>query len=302
VSELAVSVIVPARNAERSLPALLDALDRQRSGRPAFETIVADDASNDRTAAVARAAGARVVSMARRGGSYAARNLALAEARADVLVFVDADCVPGDGWLEHGLADLERLGADILGGRVEPRLGPDPKLVEMIDLARCLDQELCVNDAGYAATANVFVRRRVFDSIGPFNGALVSGGDVEFSLRATEAGFRLAYSDGAAVFHPVRARALQLVKKGLRTGFGSGQWEHVAAGPLRAHRATWRSRASYRPDRGILHYGRAGRLGAAVTSGRGRTADLAHYALLQLPRVVGSLAASARRGRPPFRP
>ena len=289
------SVVVPARNAERPLESLLAALGRQSIGPDGFETIVGDDASTDRTAQVAAAKGAHVVTMARRGGSYAVRNQALAVAQADVLAFVDADCVPADDWLEQGLADLERLEADILGGKVEPNPPPHPGLIELIDLARCLDQELCVTQAGYAATANVFVRRAVVDAVGPFNGALISGGDVEFSLRATAAGYRLAYSDRAAVFHPLRTRPSQLVRKGLRTGFGSGQWEHVAAGPLRSHRAPWRSGAAYRPERGILRYGRAARV---ATTRSARAADLAHYVFLQLPRLVGSLVASVRRGRP----
>jgi glycosyltransferase involved in cell wall biosynthesis len=300
VSAPLVSVIVPARNAERSLERLLGGLGRQTIGRDRFETIVVDDASADGTAAVAGAAGAHVVPAAGRGGSYAARNRGVAVARAPVLAFVDADCVPAADWLEHGLADLDRLQADILGGKVEPEAPSAPGLVALIDLARCLDQELCVVDAGYAATANAFARRRVFDEVGMFNGALVSGGDVEFSLRATAAGFRLAYSDRAVVSHRVRDRPAQLVAKALRTGFGSGQWEHVAEGPLRAHRAPWRSLASFRPERGIRHYGRAARLQLPGRRGTDGATDAAHYVLLQLPRLVGSFAASVRRGRSPF--
>jgi glycosyltransferase involved in cell wall biosynthesis len=290
-----VSVVVPARNAELSLGRLTAALARQ-SLRPRFELIVADDASRDATGRVAAEAGARVVPLGRRAGSYAARNLALTAARAPVVAFVDADCVPAEDWLEQGLADLDRLHADILGGRVEAKPGPRPGLVELIDLARSLDQELCVEDAGYAATANAFVRKQVLDAVGAFNGALISGGDVEFSLRATAAGYRLAYSDRAAVFHPLRTRPWQLVRKGLRTGFGSGQWELVAEGPLRSHRAPWRSPTSYRPERGILRYGRA-REASEPTIWRERRADAGHYALVQLPRLAGSIAASLRRGR-----
>jgi glycosyltransferase involved in cell wall biosynthesis len=293
MTEPTISVVVPARNAEQALARLMAALDRQTLGAGAFETIVADDASRDGTAAVARAAGARVVSVPARRGSYAARNLALGAAGAGVLAFADADCVPADDWLEQGLADLDRLGADILGGRIAARPATDPGVSELIDLARSLDQRRCVEDAGYAATANLFVRRTVIEHIGPFNGRLMSGGDIEFSLRATAAGYRLAYSDGASVAHPLRTRPAQLVRKGLRTGFGSGQWEHVAEGPLRAHRAPWRSGSSFRPERGVLRNSRAGE----IARWRAAQADVAHYALVQLPRLAGSFAASARRGR-----
>jgi glycosyltransferase involved in cell wall biosynthesis len=293
MTEPSISVVVPARNAEQSLGRLLAALDRQTIGAGAFETVVADDASRDGTAAVARAARARVVSLPARRGSYAARNLALAVTHAQVVAFVDADCVPANDWLEQGLADLERLEADILGGRVQAEPVSHPRISELIDLARSLDQKRCVDEAGYAATANVFVRRLVIDAIGGFNDRLISGGDVEFSLRAAAAGYRVAYSHSASVMHPLRRRPAQLVRKGFRTGFGNGQWEHVAEGPLRAHRAPWRSGSSFRPERGVLRGSRAGE----TTRWRAVQADIAHYALVQLPRLAGSLAASARRGR-----
>jgi glycosyltransferase involved in cell wall biosynthesis len=300
MTEPAVSVVVPAHNAEQALGRLLPALTRQTLGSERFEVVVADDASRDGTARVAAAEGARVVSLPRRRGSYAARNLGLATTTGDVIAFIDADCVPAADWLEHGLADLELLAADVLGGRIDPGPRSTRRVTELVDLARCLDQERCVRDAGYAATANVFVRRHVFEAVGSFNDRLISGGDVEFSLRATAAGYRVAYSGRATVIHPPRTRPSQLVRKGFRTGFGSGQWEHVAAGPLNAHRAPWRSRTALRPERGVLRDTRAASAGA-MTRGRAAHADLAHYVLLQLPRLAGSFAASVRRGRA-FRP
>ncbi|MCW3010388.1 MAG: glycosyl transferase family 2, partial [Solirubrobacterales bacterium] len=48
------SVVVPARDAAATLPALLDGLAAQDLGA-AFEVLVVDDASRDATAAVARA-------------------------------------------------------------------------------------------------------------------------------------------------------------------------------------------------------------------------------------------------------
>jgi hypothetical protein len=57
-----ISVVVPARNGARSLPALLDSLARQTLSRERFEVVVVDNASSDRTAEIARAAGAVVVS------------------------------------------------------------------------------------------------------------------------------------------------------------------------------------------------------------------------------------------------
>ncbi|HEV2752263.1 MAG TPA: glycosyltransferase, partial [Solirubrobacteraceae bacterium] len=58
----AVSVIVPARDAAATLPATLAALGAQ-AGAPEHEVLVVDNGSRDATAALAREARARVLSL-----------------------------------------------------------------------------------------------------------------------------------------------------------------------------------------------------------------------------------------------
>ena len=86
-----ISFIVPAYNEERLLGATLTSLHTaaQALGER-YEIVVADDASTDRTAEIARAHGAVVVACANRQIS-ATRNAGAAAALGDRLVFVDAD-------------------------------------------------------------------------------------------------------------------------------------------------------------------------------------------------------------------
>jgi 4,4'-diaponeurosporenoate glycosyltransferase len=94
---LAVSVIIPARNEATRLPRLLEALAVELASG---EVVVVDDGSTDGTAAVARAAGATVLSAEPPAGwsgkAYACWTGAVA-AHGDVLVFVDADVEPAAG-------------------------------------------------------------------------------------------------------------------------------------------------------------------------------------------------------------
>ena len=69
-----ISFVIPAHDEEHLLPRTLDAIHATaRELGLEYEIVVADDASTDRTAALAQERGARVVSIARRQIS-AARN------------------------------------------------------------------------------------------------------------------------------------------------------------------------------------------------------------------------------------
>jgi dolichol-phosphate mannosyltransferase len=103
-----ISVVVPARDEERRLPACLDAL---ADDGDVTEVIVVDDRSNDATAAVAAEAGARVVSGAPLpdgwGGKAWALEQGLAAARGEIVVFLDADTRPRPGLVAALAAELD---------------------------------------------------------------------------------------------------------------------------------------------------------------------------------------------------
>jgi glycosyltransferase involved in cell wall biosynthesis len=87
-----ISLIVPAHNEERLLPRLLDSVDAARAAVAGMEVevVVADNASTDRTAELARTRGCRVATVEKRAIA-AARNGGAAAARGEILAFTDAD-------------------------------------------------------------------------------------------------------------------------------------------------------------------------------------------------------------------
>jgi hypothetical protein len=185
------AVIVPARDAEATLGATLDALAGQ-----AAEVIVVDNGSRDGTAALAEARGVTVVRRERGEGPGAARNAGAARTTADALAFTDADCVPAPGWLDAGVRAL--ADADLVQGRVAPA-GP---------VARGQHSVWVEGRTGLFETANLFVRRDWFERVGGFGPGIEAGGrpfgeDVLFGWAAVRAGARTAFCADALVHHAV---------------------------------------------------------------------------------------------------
>jgi glycosyltransferase involved in cell wall biosynthesis len=122
-SHLKVAVIIPARNEEIPLPGVI----AEVPPGAAEVVVVVDNGSTDRTAEVARQAGATVVSEQRAGYGYAcaAGVRAAAERQAEVLVFLDADGSFDPAQLPDLLAPIEAGQADlVLGSR--PTGGMEP--------------------------------------------------------------------------------------------------------------------------------------------------------------------------------
>ncbi len=211
----AVSVIVPAHNAGATIGRTLDALAAQ-DVESDFEVVVVDDGSTDDTGTVAGRQEVRVVRHANARGAAAARNSGVEAARGEVLAFTDADCEPLPNWLAQGLRELD--GADLVQGRVVPPpgqpMGP-------------FDRTLFVtHETGMHETANLFVRREIFERAGgfrdflhggegdggPFRGVLPRigeapfGEDAWFGWRARRSGARFAYSDAVVVHHAIFPR------------------------------------------------------------------------------------------------
>ena len=88
-----ISFIIPAYNEEQLIGRTLAALHAAARvvGEP-YEVVVVDDASTDRTAAIASARGARVVSVAHRQIA-ATRNAGARAASGETFFFIDADTV-----------------------------------------------------------------------------------------------------------------------------------------------------------------------------------------------------------------
>ena len=110
----AVTVVIPVYNVEPYVAACLDSVLSQDFA--SFEVIAVDDGSTDRSAAIvqeyaARDRRIRLLSQ-EHGGQGRARNLAVADARGEFLIFVDSDDIVPPGSFAFLVSALRRSGSD----------------------------------------------------------------------------------------------------------------------------------------------------------------------------------------------
>ena len=116
-----VTIVVPAREAERTLAEQLDAIAGQDYAGP-YELVIALNGGRDGTRAVAQAwvdehGTGRVVDASARRGPAFARNVGAESGSGDFLAFCDADDVVSPGWLTALVAAA--ADADLVTGPVQ---------------------------------------------------------------------------------------------------------------------------------------------------------------------------------------
>ncbi len=178
-----ISLIVPAHNEEFELPATLAALFAAgTTSGEAFEVIVADDASTDATAAIATAAGARVVPLARRQIA-AARNAGARAAQGDIFFFVDADTHIAPVHLREGLAALGEGYAG--GGALVDFHGEIPRWAQRLLV---LFTAIYFRLFNLGAGAFLFTSRANYEATGGFDERHFAGEEVYFSQALKKLG------------------------------------------------------------------------------------------------------------------
>jgi glycosyltransferase involved in cell wall biosynthesis len=208
-----VSVVIPAYNEERLLPATLEALGAASdafAGRGwTSEVIVCDNNSLDRTADLARAAGATVVfEPVNQIGR--ARNAGAAHASGDWLLFLDADSRPDRALFEDLCAQIES-GHCLAGGSTVRLDGAGLPARILVTLWNALSRVF-----RWGAGSFVFCETAAYRSLGGFSEALYAGEEIELFGRLK----RLARSQAKRIAilhrHPLAtsARKVQLYSFG----------------------------------------------------------------------------------------
>ncbi len=170
-----VSIVVPVLDEAGVIASVLESLSQH-----AAEVIVVDGGSRDRTAELARAAGARVIDTPR--GRARQMNAGAAASTGDVILFLHADTQLPSSAVEDIRAAMNDPAC--VGGRFDLALDEDRAVFKMIGFLISLRSRLSKVATG---DQGMFVRRTAFEALGGFKDIPILE-DVELSIRLKAAG------------------------------------------------------------------------------------------------------------------
>jgi len=208
-----ISVVIPAYNSAKFVGAALDSIAVQK--RAPDEIIVVDDGSHDDTAQIVqsrRMSGLALIRQ-RNAGAAAARNAALEKSTGNWIAFLDADDLwtPDKLTIQAGLA-TECSDVDVwLGATEGVSLVPTPTTAG----AFLAD----FSSRNFVQLGATFIRRSVFDRIGLFDPALKYGEDLDWLMRAQEAGMVIATHPETVLRYQRHSANLTNNASELRSGF-----------------------------------------------------------------------------------
>ncbi len=238
-----ISIIVPFFGHRiEGLLKCLDCLLDQCEGTPDYEILVIDN--NPSPGLCSQIPSHSLVTCVhhQRPGSYSARNAGIRLSKGDIIGFTDSDCLPSSDWILKGYEAIKsNNNCGFVAGQIQMTfLNPNvPNAYEIYDCCVHMRQKTYVENLHFGATANLFVRKEVFEKVGVFNEAFFSGGDREFGQRVYEAGLQQIYSEEVKIKHPCRSTISELTPK-IRRLVGQ---EHTIL--KNANQSSWRLRLCY---------------------------------------------------------
>jgi glycosyltransferase involved in cell wall biosynthesis len=218
-----ISIIIPVYNDPNGLKDTVQSIIKQETSEE-FELIIADNNSTDNTRSVARSYAEEYdwIDLSIEDSiqsSYAARNTGIEQATGSILVFIDADIIVDENWLNTVASEIRDR--DYVTYDMSVFI-PDGKntLAARYDRHTGFPIEEYAKKRNFGAGGCIAVRRSVFEDVGRFDHRLISGGDAEFGHRVAASGREIYFTPETQVYHPARTSLRSQIKKEIRVGRG----------------------------------------------------------------------------------
>lgn len=242
-----ISVIIPARNEQFSIGNCIESVLAQKYPEELFEIIVVDDHSEDATAAVVNeyaAKNVRCISLAEYIGenntlnSYKKAALAagIAQAKGELIVTTDADCVAPNSWLLHIAANYEQRSPVMIVAPVmysfKHRLLHIFQVIDFMSMQGITAAAHALGLGNMSNGANLAFSKAAYQEVGGYDGIsqLASGDDYLLMMKmAKQFPGRIAYlrSVNAVVSTPPQPDIRSFLQQRIRWASKSGKYNDM---------------------------------------------------------------------------
>ncbi|GGA84334.1 rhamnosyltransferase [Neiella marina] len=217
-----ISIIIPVFNDLSAIQETLGQLKKQSIDSSLFEIVVVDNGSTDGSLEwLAQQPEITLIKEHENQGSpYSCRNRGIEASAGDYIALLDSTCIPAEDWVSSGLDYLdEHPNCDLFGGQVLFNFEDKVTAGKVYDSVTNVQMESAIKQRRSAKTANLWVRRSVFSTVGMFEERVRSGEDMRWTGYCSEQGLQLDYCETCTVFKYARSTS-ELLTKQVRVGKG----------------------------------------------------------------------------------
>jgi len=219
------SVIIPVYNAMNTVEPCLRAVTQQSFDRKEYEIIVVDDGSTDMTPDIIRKFPVQYFRQENQGPATA-RNKGAQEAKGEIILFTDADCMPQNNWIEEMVKPFDDPKVMAVKGAYKTNQSALTARFAQIEFEERFEMLKKVESIDMVDTYSAGYRRSIFLSFGGFDSSfpVANNEDTEFSYKMSQAGQRMVFNPNAIVYHLNHPDSIM---RYARLKFWRGYWRMV---------------------------------------------------------------------------
>ncbi len=205
------SIIIPIYNRPQELNELLQCIEKQTYTN--FEVIVVEDGSTLKCDRIVKKFKSKInisYCFKENGGQGFARNYGLELAKGDYFIILDSDALLEPKYLEIASHEIENQKLDLFGGpdKDHPSFNPIQKAISysmtsVFTTGGIRGAKKNLGGKFHPRSFNMGFSRKLYKTVGGFKITRM-GEDIEFSIRAIEAGFKSGLIPEAFIYHKRR--------------------------------------------------------------------------------------------------
>lgn len=220
-----ISVIVPAYNAEKYIGQCIKALLNQAYRHEDYEVIVVDDGSIDKTVDIIKTHPVRYIYQ-KNHGPATARNNGVKEAKGDIILFTDSDCIATPNWIEEMVRSFKSLDIAAVKGAYLTNQKEVIARLAQVEFEERFEMLKKAESIDMVDTYSAGFRRDIFLQMGGFDTSfpVANNEDTDLSYRMSKEGFKMVFNPDAIVYH---LKHPDSIKKYARLKFWRGYWRMV---------------------------------------------------------------------------